>query len=68
MGDISTKVDKAWESKSLADLANAPVETLQGVTAADAAALKQAFGITTVRDLGTNKYFLWAQAIAKLAE
>lgn len=30
--------------------------------------LKDAFNIKAVRDLGTNKYFLWAQAITKLAD
>ena len=44
------------------------MDALQGVSAADAEHLKAAFNIGTVRDLGTNKYFLWAQAIAKLAE
>jgi hypothetical protein len=68
MGDISTKLDKAYEGKSFADLADAPVSALQGVSDADAAALKQAFGIDTVRELGTNKYFLWAQAITRLAD
>ena len=68
MGDISTKVDKQYESKSIIDLAGAPVDALQGVSAGDAEHLKAAFGIVTVQDLGTNKYFLWAQAIAKLAE
>ena len=34
----------------------------------DADHLKAAFNITTVKDLGTNKFFLWAQAVAKLAE
>lgn len=34
----------------------------------DAKLLAEAFNIKTVRDLGTNKYFLWAQAVAKLAE
>jgi hypothetical protein len=43
-------------------------EALQGVSESDAAKLKEAFNITTVRDLGTNKFFLWAQAVAKLAE
>lgn len=68
MGDISTKLDKAYEGKSFADLAEAPVGALQGVSAGDADHLKAAFGIATIRDLGTNKYFLWAQAIAKLAD
>jgi hypothetical protein len=68
MGDIANKFDKAYESKSVSELADAPVEALQGVTASDAEHLKAAFNIKTVRDLGTNKFFLWAQAIAKLAD
>jgi hypothetical protein len=68
MGDIAAKVDKAYETVSLSELADAPVDALQGVSAADAEHLKAAFNIKTVRDLGTNKHFLWAQAIAKLAE
>jgi hypothetical protein len=68
MGDIASKVDKSFEASSLIDLADGPVDALQGVSAADAVHLKAAFNIKTVRDLGTNKYFLWAQAIAKLAE
>jgi hypothetical protein len=68
MGDISDKVDKAYEGRSVAELADAPVGALQGVSESDAEHLKAAFNITTVRDLGTNKFFLWAQAIAKLSE
>ncbi|GAA4863265.1 hypothetical protein [Saccharopolyspora cebuensis] len=68
MSDIASKVDAAYEGKSLADLADAPVEALQGVSAGDAQHLKDAFGIRTIRDLGTNKYFLWAQAMTRLAD
>lgn len=68
MAGIADKLDKAYESKPVEELASAPVAALQGVSDSDAEHLKAAFGITTVRDLGTNKYFLWAQAIAKLAE
>ena len=68
MGDIASKVDKAYEQKSIAELADAPVDALQGVSEGDAQHLKDAFNIKTVRDLGTNKYFLWAQAVAKLAD
>lgn len=68
MGDIASKVDKAYEDKSIAELADAPVDALQGVSESDAQHLKDAFNIKTVRDLGTNKYFLWAQAVAKLAD
>jgi hypothetical protein len=68
MGVIDTKLDKEWEEKSFAEIAAAPVAALQGVSDGDAVHLKEAFNIVTVRDLGTNKFFLWAQAIAKLAE
>ena len=68
MGDIAGKVDKTYESKSVAEIADAPVEALQGVSADDAQKLKDAFNIKTVRDLGTNNYFLWAQALTKLAD
>ena len=68
MGDITSKVDKAYEDKTLAEIAEAPVDALQGVSASDAEHLAAAFNIRTIRDLGTSKYFLWAQAIARLAE
>ncbi|WP_157180060.1 hypothetical protein [Rhodococcus sp. DK17] len=45
-----------------------PVAALQGVSDSDAEHLAAAFDIETVKDLGTDKYFLWAQAVAKLAE
>jgi hypothetical protein len=67
MADISKHVDKAYESKEFAELADAPVDALEGVSAADAAALKKAFNITTIRDLAQSKYVLRAQAIVNLA-
>ncbi|MEB3366040.1 hypothetical protein [Saccharopolyspora mangrovi] len=68
MGDLAGKLDKSYEGQTIAELADAPVAALKGVSDSDAEQLKSAFGIKTVRDLGTNKYFLWAQSIAKLAE
>lgn len=68
MAGIESKFDKAYEAKSVEELAGAPVAALQGVSDADAEHLKAAFNIKTVKDLGTNKHFLWAQAVAKLAE
>lgn len=68
MSDITGKVDKAFETLSLPEIADAPVSALQGISDGDAEHLKAAFNINTVRDLGTNKYFLWAQAISKLSE
>jgi hypothetical protein len=65
---IDGKFDKAYAGKPIGELADAPVAALLGVSDGDAEHLKAAFNITTVRDLGTNKFFLWAQAVAKLAE
>lgn len=60
MGDITSKVDKAYETKSISEIADATGEALQDVSASDAEHLGAAFNIKTVRDLGTSKYFLWA--------
>jgi hypothetical protein len=67
MADISKFLDKAHEQSEFAQLADAPVEALAGISAGDAAALKQAFNVKTIRDLATNKYILVAQAIVGLA-
>jgi hypothetical protein len=67
MANLAKLLDKKYEEMEFADLANAPVEALSGVSNADAAALKQAFNITTIGDLGRNKYIVAAVAIAALA-
>lgn len=46
----------------------APVNALQGVNDGDAEALKQAFGVKTVGDLGKKMFFRAAQALALLGE
>jgi hypothetical protein len=68
MAGIADKVDKAYEGMSPQELKNAPVAALQGVSDSDAEHLKSAFGINTIGELGTNKYFRWAQAIVALAD
>ena len=55
--------DKSYEHLSLRELRDAPVSAISGVTEADAADLKQAFGIKTVGDFTANKYILLAQAL-----
>jgi hypothetical protein len=60
--------DKEWENKSLEEVIKAPVSALAGVSEGDATALQQAFHVKTVGDLGRNKYFRAAQALALLAE
>jgi antitoxin component HigA of HigAB toxin-antitoxin module len=68
MADIAKFLDKAYEGKEFSELATAPVAALQGVSDGDAQHLKDAFGITTIRDLATNKFVLWAQAINVLGK
>ncbi|CAO3413074.1 hypothetical protein [Azospirillum doebereinerae] len=60
-------LDKAYEKKSLKELAELSPAALQGLSDKDAEALKAALGIKTIRDLATNKFVLWAQAINTLA-
>jgi hypothetical protein len=66
--NINKAVDKAYEGKSLTEILNAPVSAIQGVSENDAVLLDKAFGIKTVRDLGTNPFFKWAQAMVALAD
>lgn len=68
MADIAKFVDKAYEGKSFAELADAPVAALQGVSDGDAEKLKAAFNVKTVRDLAELKYVKWAQAIVALSK
>lgn len=65
--NLDKALDKAWEGKSLDEILAAPVSALAGVTDADAEHLKAAFGITTVRDLGSNKYFAVAGVLVALS-
>ena len=53
---------KAYHNLPISELLEAPPDALKGVSPADADALKQAFGISSVRDLAENKFFERAQA------
>ena len=66
--DLSKYLDKAYESKSLKEILDAPVSALAGVTDDDAELLRKAFRIKTVGDLGKNKYFLAANAMLQLTK
>src|SRR5436305_15289686 len=63
---LDKALDKAYENKSLAEILDAPVAALAGVSDGDAEHLAAAFGIKTVRDLGSSKYFAVAQALVAL--
>ena len=66
--DMDSLLDKAYEKKSLQEVLDAPVSALSGVSESDAEALKQAFNVKTVHDLGRNKYFKAAFALVALHE
>ena len=67
MADIAKYVDKAHELKEFPELAELPIDALQGVSAADAEALQKAFGVRTIRQLAEHKFIKAAQAITLLA-
>ncbi|HEX6360828.1 hypothetical protein [Actinophytocola sp.] len=64
--ELAKQLDKDYENLSVAEILDAPVAALSGVSAGDAEKLEAAFGVKTVRDLGTNKYFRLAAAFAEL--
>lgn len=66
-GTFDNLVVSAHHGRSASDLANAPVEAIHGVSAADADKLQQAFGIETVADLASSPHVRAAQAIAEAA-
>ncbi|MDF3030563.1 MAG: hypothetical protein K0R03_1121 [Moraxellaceae bacterium] len=66
--NLNKALDKAYEGKSLQELAAAPVVALAGVSEADAEALQKAFGVKTIRDLAELKFVRWAQGIVALAD
>ena len=67
MADIGKFVDKAHEDKDFADLAELPIDALEGVSKGDAEKVQAAFNIKTIRQLAESKYVRAAQAITLLA-
>ena len=65
--DLTKGLDKAYESKSLEEILDAPPSALAGVSEGDDKLLAEAFGIKTVRDLGSNKYFALAGVLVALS-
>ncbi len=66
--DLGSLLDKQYEDKDLKDILDAPVSALQGVSDGDGDLLQKAFNVKTVGDLGSNKFFRAAQALALLGE
>jgi hypothetical protein len=67
MANIDKFLDKSFETMELAQLVDAPIGALAGLSEGDAEALSKALHIKTIGDLATNKYVLWAQAIHNLS-
>ena len=65
--NLSKGLDKAWENKSLDEILAAPPSALAGVSENDDALLREALGIKTVADLGSNKYFALAGVLVALS-
>lgn len=68
MADMSSHLDKAYETKTFEELADAPVHALEGLSENDAELLHKALNIRTIRDLAESKFVLRAQAIVNLAK
>jgi len=68
MADMSRHLDKAYETKTFEELADAPVDALEGVSRNDAELLSKAFNIHTIRDLAESTFVLRAQAIVNLSK
>jgi hypothetical protein len=64
--DLTKGLDKAYENASLDEILAAPPSALAGVTERHDAVLKELFGIDTVAELGSNKYFALAGVLVAL--
>ena len=65
--NLDAVLDKAFESSSPAELVDAPVSALAGVSEGDADLLQKAFNIKTIGDLAGNSHFRAAAAIVEIA-
>jgi hypothetical protein len=66
--NIDKFVDKKYETMTLRELANSPVDAISGISEGDAKLLKEAFNVKTVSDLANLNYVKRAQAICALAD
>eukprot|EP00747_Dinoflagellata_sp_TGD_P185340 gnl/TRDRNA2_/TRDRNA2_41842_c0_seq2.p1 gnl/TRDRNA2_/TRDRNA2_41842_c0~~gnl/TRDRNA2_/TRDRNA2_41842_c0_seq2.p1 ORF type:complete len:288 (+),score=86.81 gnl/TRDRNA2_/TRDRNA2_41842_c0_seq2:37-864(+) len=64
--NINNAVDKEYEGSSLTDIAAAPTSALQGVAQKGQDVLKK-FGVKTIRQLGSWKFYKMSKAIVGLA-
>ncbi|MBR9998825.1 MAG: hypothetical protein KFF73_07630 [Cyclobacteriaceae bacterium] len=62
---LENLLDVKHREKSIVEILELSPEALKGVSNSDAQKLKEAFGITTIRQLGENKFFMAAAALAR---
>ena len=60
-------LDKKFQSKEFIELAEKPVNAINGISEGDAKLLKQALNIKSIKDLARNKYVNIAQTTISLA-
>lgn len=65
--NINKAVDKEFEKMSLNEMILQPVHALQGISPKAGETLAS-LGVTTVKDLATFKYCLWAESFTVLAK
>lgn len=65
--NINNAVDKAYETKTLTEILDSPMDALQGLSERQAKLLNEAFQISTVRDLANLKCILTARSMYFLA-
>jgi hypothetical protein len=66
--NLNNCVGKAYEGKSFNELANAPIDALEGIEEDDAKLLKEALHVNTIREFANLKFVKLATAIATLAD
>lgn len=64
--NLAKALDRAYEDKSVTEILDAPPSALAGLTEKHDALLKDVFKITTIRQLGSNKYFALAGVLVAL--
>lgn len=65
--NINKALDKEYETKSLKEMAAAPVHALQGLADWSDGTLSKLY-VKTVSDLAAWKFVRWAQALVELAK
>lgn len=65
--NLEKALDKAYENRTLDEILAAPPSALAGVTERHDQLLQEAFGIKTVAELGSNKFFALAGVLVALS-